>query len=157
MKIFKYLKLSLFFFIVVSCEKNEDRFMEEKIQKEINIAFQELIKSAKTLDVNTYMKHFDETKFRGINSDGTIIASFDEFKKIYTNGVKHIKAYNSLEFSKVEISVINSTTAILVNEYSMTVLLTSGDEFSGGAAGTQMWSKEKGSWKLISVSSSDKK
>jgi hypothetical protein len=152
-----YLVCVLILLGLSACEKQDDRMTEKDVKKEINLVFIDLVKSAKTLNVDDYMQFFDKENFSGINSDGTIITSFDVFKSIYASGVKYLKSYKSLVFPKVEISVINSTTAILVNEYKMVGILASGAEFTANGAGTQVWSKETGKWKLVSVSASDQK
>ena len=66
-----------------------------------------------------------------------------------------IEKITSLEFKNVKVTVINPTTAILVNEYTQTILLKSGDTINQSDGGTQIWSKYNSEWKLVSVSASD--
>lgn len=129
---------------------------ESEIRTEVNNAFQGLADASKTLDHEKYFSYFDAEKYTALAENGTVLHSFDAFKEIYEPQLKYIENYQSLEFSNVKIDVINASTAILVNEYDATVTLTSGETVSASGAGTQVWSKRTGSWKLVNVSSSAK-
>ena len=145
--------------LLFSCDRESLKVSETQeltIKKEVNTAFLQLIESAKSLNVENYLNHFDSNNFTGINGDGTIIRSLADFRKMYTEGMTHLKSYKSLEFPEVHITIINNFTAILVNEFDMVGISYTGDEFSASGAGTQIWSKKSGIWKLISVSGSHK-
>ena len=129
---------------------------ENETKNAINQAFKGLTEAAKSLDVNQYAEFFYKEKFTALNADGTVTHSFEEFINGYSEGISALESYESLEFKNVKITVANSTTAILVNEYDAVVVLKSGDKVSAKGAGTQVWSKENGTWKLVSVSSSSK-
>lgn len=126
-----------------------------EITKEINQVFKGLAEAAKTLDVGEYAKFFDKERFTALNADGTVTHSFEDFINSYSEQISALKSYKSLEFKNVKITIINSTTAILVNEFDAIVVFRSGDEISASGAGTQVWSKVENSWKLVSVSSSN--
>ncbi len=69
---------------------------------------------------------------------------------------RKLGAYQSLKFPNVNVSVIDDNTAILVNEFTQTVLLRNGTTYTASGGGTQVWSKRSGQWKLVSVSASNK-
>ena len=129
---------------------------EDKIKDSVNQAFGGLIEAAKSLDVGRYVEFFDKERFTALNDDGTVTHSFDEFENTYRQQISALVNYESLEFSNVKISVINSQTAILVNEFTASVLLKSGDVVTAKGAGTQVWAETDGAWKLVSVSGSSK-
>ena len=106
------------------------------------------------LDNEAYFKHFDPNRFVALNADGTVVHSFDEFKKNYLQGVQGLSGYEELKFDKVKISVIDNKNALLVNEYSASLRLRDGQTVSVKGAGTQVWHKMDSEWKLVSVSSS---
>jgi len=127
-----------------------------EIKKEIMAAFQSLVYASKTLDTKLYFQHFDLDKFVGLNSDGTNWNSIDDLAPLIHTGFDSIKEVISLEFPNINISVIDNYTAVLVNEYSQTVLLKDGSTVTFSGGGTQVWTKRSGKWKLVSVSASHK-
>lgn len=110
----------------------------------------------KSLDVEAYFQYFDQENFSSLNENGTVTHNFEEFSKTYLKQVPYIKSYQSLKFNNVAINVINDTTVILLNEYDAVVVLTSGESIKASGAGTQVWSKKTGHWKLVNVSGSSK-
>ncbi|MFT5303511.1 MAG: ketosteroid isomerase-like protein [Mariniblastus sp.] len=127
--------------------------LESEITNEVRTAFESLADAAQALDVERYLAFFDEQRYSGLNEDGSVSHSLAEFAPIIEQQFPELEKYLALEFSRVKITVINSTTAILVNEYSASVLLKSGDEASAEGGGSQVWSKDNGSWQLVCVSS----
>ena len=127
---------------------------KNEIYTEVNSAFQGLVDASKSLDHEKYFSYFDAEKYTTLNEDGTVLHSLDAFREMYLPQQKYIKSYQSLEFSNVKIDVIDASTAVLVNEYTASVTLTSGETVSAAGAGTQVWSKRTGTWKLVNVSSS---
>jgi len=157
------LKIKTIFFIsfllISACTGNELQLTEkeeDKIKKEVNESFEGLIKASKSLDADRYFKYFDKEKFTGLNVDGTVWHSINDLEKMIRPGFSMIERIQSLEFNNVKISVINKTTAILVNEYKDTALLKGGELISGAGGGTQVWSKSSGDWRLVNVSGSVK-
>lgn len=126
------------------------------IADEVQQAFEGLAAAARTLDHNAYFSFFDVERFTSLNEDGTVYTSFAEFERNTRPALEFIAAYNSLVFSNVQVTIVSPQTAVLVNEYAAEVVLTSGDTASAGGAGTQVWSKNTGEWKLVHVSSSSK-
>ncbi len=124
------------------------------LKNEVHAAFQGLVEAAMSLEVEPYLAFFDEHRFTALKENGTVVHSLDEFAEAYRHQIPMIKAYQSLEFDHVKLTVINSTTVILVNEYTATVLLSNDEEVTASGAGTQVWALTAGSWKLVSVSSS---
>lgn len=61
----------------------------------------------------------------------------------------------SLEFDQVKVTVLNPLTAILVNEFTQTILLKDGSSIEQSGGGTQVWLKTGEAWKLVSNSASD--
>ena len=129
---------------------------EQTARESVTKSFEGLAEAAKSLNSASYFEYFDKKDFTFLNDDGTVIHSFAEFEKFYRQGITSIEKYHSLEFSKVKITVLDSQTAILVNEFKAKILLKSGDQISMAGAGTQVWSKREGDWKLVNVSSSSK-
>ena len=60
-----------------------------------------------------------------------------------------------LKFRNVKVTVINQSTAILVNEYQQTILLKNGDTVEQSGGGSQAWFKADNAWKLASIAASD--
>ncbi len=129
---------------------------ENEIRTEVKAAFRGLAEASQTLDREKYFSYFDAEKYTALNENGVVLHSFDAFKEMYLPQLKYLENYQSLEFSNVKIDVIDASTAVLVNEYTATVTLTSGETVNAAGAGTQVWSKRTGSWKLVNVSSSTK-
>lgn len=126
------------------------------IRRSVEAHFMALADAAKLLDVERYMQFVDAEKFTGLNADGTVLHSSHEFADILRAEFPAIATYSSLIFDNVKITVINPMTAILVNEYTATVELTSGQIITASGAGTQVWSNTSGQWLLVNVSSSVK-
>jgi len=126
------------------------------IKKEVMASFQSLVDASKTLDAELYFQHFELDKFVGLNSDGTNWNSIDELASLINTGFDSIEEVVSLEFPNINISVIDNYTAVLVNEYSQTVLLKDGRTITFSGGGAQVWTKRSGKWKLVSVSASHK-
>ncbi|MAO29828.1 MAG: hypothetical protein CL595_06120 [Alteromonas sp.] len=124
------------------------------LEEEVLNSFQSLVEASKRLDAEAYFQHFDADKFVGLNSDGTNWNSMDELVPVINTGFSAIQKLNSLEFLNVKVSIIDDFTAILVNEFSQSVLLKSGATYTFSGGGTQVWSKRSGQWKLVSVSAS---
>ncbi len=142
-----------------ACSANSDQPTEQReseIRSEVKTAFQDLANAAQTLNHDRYFSSFDSDKFTALNENGGVLHSFDAFKEMYLPQLKYVESYQSLEFNNVKIDVINASTAVLVNEYKATVTLTSGETVMASGAGTQVWSKRSGVWKLVNVSSSAK-
>ena len=129
---------------------------EERIKLEVMGAFKSLVDASEKLDSKLYFEHFDKGKFVGLNSDGTNWNSINDLSALITNGFDAIKTIDSLEFTNVNISVIDSYTAILVNEYVQSLTLKSGSDINLSGGGVQVWSKRSGEWKIVSVSASNK-
>ena len=77
-------------------------------------------------------------------------------EELIRSGFSMVEKNESLEFHNVKITVVDQNTAILINEYKQSMLLTSGDFIQLAGGGSQVWSKSSGEWKLVSISASDK-
>lgn len=142
-----------------SCTSQTFELSSEKkdvIELEIRASFNGLVEASKSLDPTRYIEYFDADKFVGLNSDGTNFNSIEDLIELIEPGFGSIEKITSLEFTNIKISVIDKNTAILVNEYEQSALLKSGVTYTSKGGGTQVWSKATGSWKLVSVSASDK-
>jgi len=126
-----------------------------QIESEVLEAFKGLSEAAESLDTERYFEFFDKDKFTGLNADGRVWHSFDNFEMLISAGFPMIKRSLSLEFNNVKVTVINPTTAILVNEYRHSILLRNGDVAKQLGGGTQVWSKYNNVWKLVSISASE--
>ncbi len=127
---------------------------EGMIKAEVNAAFQELIEASNALDFDRYLALFDTTRFSGLHTDGTVMHSIEDLVSTYKPGFAMVDAIEHLAFQNVKITVIDSNTAILVNEYTERSRLKTGTITEGKGGGTQVWSRQTGAWKLVSISSS---
>jgi len=146
-------------FATTGCVQNTmylDKNSELQVESEVKQVFEGLVVAARSLNIENYLSFFDKKKFTSLNDDGSVFHSFSEFEDVYRQQIPALEKYNSLEFTNVKITVLNNSTAILVNEYRAEVVLKSGDTVSAGGAGTQVWSKASGAWLLVSVSGSMK-
>ena len=128
---------------------------KNKIELEVRDTFKSLAEASRSLDSTRYIEHFDKEKFTGLNADGTVWHSINGLEALISAGFPLIEKVISLEFKNVKVTVINQTTAILVNEYTQTTLLKSGDTVMQSGGGTQVWSITNSAWKLVSVSASE--
>lgn len=127
---------------------------EEEIKAEVYQAFQELVEASQELNFDRYLRSFNLEKFSGLHANGTVMHSISDLVQTYRPGFEMVEKVESLEFNNVKITVLNKTTAILVNEYQDVSLLKTGERIEGKGGGTQVWAKSSGGWKLVSVSSS---
>ncbi|MES2049291.1 MAG: nuclear transport factor 2 family protein [Pseudomonadota bacterium] len=149
----------ILFLGLTSCSNkpmNMSENTELKIESEVHQAFLGLVEASKALDVDRYFAYFDKMKFTGVNADGTVWRSVKDLEALIVPGFSSVKRIISLEFNNVKITVINQSTAILINEYRQSIELKNGDVVEQAGAGTQVWSKVNGTWKLVSVSDSNK-
>lgn len=128
----------------------------ESIKESIRVNFNYLVDASKSLDFDRYLEFIDKELFSGLNADGTVFHGREELDKTYRPGFSMVEKIESLEFTNVKITVINKTTAILVNEYSECTLMKNGEKYSSEGGGCQVWSLRSNSWKLVSISSSTK-
>jgi len=127
-----------------------------EVKKEVLASFKSLVEASIKLDSKAYFAHFDKDKFIGLNSNGENWNSLQDLEPLIMNGFGSIKKVRLLTFTNVTVSVLNEQTAILVNEYVQSIELKNGKivELAGG--GTQVWFKQSGFWKIVSVSASNK-
>ena len=128
---------------------------DRQIVTEVLASFQELVSASKALDAKRYFACFDREKFTGLNSQGKVWHSIADLEKVILPGFSAVDKIVSLEFFNVKVSVINPSTAILVNEYKEAVLLKDGSLVRQSGGGSQVWSKSNNAWKLVSVSESE--
>jgi hypothetical protein len=152
MRIFAFFTLSFFLLATNVFAENSPNTTKAEVLKE----FEKLVEAARSLEHSKYIKFFDKNKFSSLNENGTVTHDFDSFSATVEKGFSAFKSYDSLEFDKVKVTVIDSNMAILVNEFTATVILHNGDALSVAGAGTQVWSKHSGSWKLVNVSGSSR-
>ncbi|CAH0193445.1 hypothetical protein SRABI118_01555 [Massilia sp. Bi118] len=128
-----------------------------QIEAEVNDAFRGLVDASRALDARRYLDYVDKEKFTGSNAEGKVWHSFDNLEALISSGFPMVEEIVSLEFSNVKVTVINPSTAILVNEYKQTILLKNKDLVKQAGGGTQVWSKSGKGWKLVSISDSHAK
>tara|TARA_R110000868_G_scaffold368227_1_gene631224 strand:+ start:64021 stop:64494 length:474 start_codon:yes stop_codon:yes gene_type:complete len=147
------------FILFTNCDKQTTQFTEEdksQIKTEVQKSFETLVLATKKSDWEGYFNLFDHENFSGLNADGTTWESFNEFKDSVLPAFKMIEKNQALKFPILKITVIDSQTAVLINEYEQQLLLTNGQSIEVSGGGTQVWSKASGTWKLVSVSASSK-
>lgn len=157
----KYFSFTLIAILLLNaCGDGNPRLTEDRdvlVQSEVEAVFKELTQAAKSLDHERYLSFFDENDFSVLNADGTTLSTFETFKDSYLPQLEYIESYNYLTFDPVNINVIDTRNAILVNEYTAEVTLKSGVVMAASGAGVQFWSKRTGEWKLVHVSDAAKK
>ena len=126
-----------------------------QIEAEVIGAFRGLVDASEALDSSRYFEYIDKDKFTGLSADGKAWHSFDDLEHVVSTGFQMVDRIISLEFSNVKVTVINPSTAILVNEYKQTILLKTADVVQQSGGGTQVWSRSGNAWKLVSISASD--
>ena len=151
MRILVFVTLSFFLFATNSFAENAPNTKADVLKE-----FEKLVVAARSLDHSTYIEFFDKNKFSSLNENGTVTHDLATFSASVEQGFSAFKSYESLEFDNVKVTVIDTNMAILVNEFIATVILHSGDALSVAGAGTQVWSKHSGSWKLVNVSGSSR-
>ncbi len=155
----KLLILTTLLSMLTACSHHKTKLspnLDAEIKSEIRSVFMGLTEAVKSLNIDRYFQFFDQGKFTSLNADGSVFHSLIDFEKTFREQTQFIERYETLEFEDVKVTVVNRTTAILVNEYHATVLLKTGDIVSASGAGTQVWSKVAGQWKLVHISSSAK-
>ncbi len=139
-----------------SIARDSNEIDQKHIEQEIQAAFSALADAVRTLDTEKYFGFFDHDIYTALNADGSVTHSFDEFSASFIAQTNYVEAYKALDFHNIKITVVDLKTAILVNEYTAEVILQSGEILRAAGAGTQIWSKRTGSWKLIHVAGSAK-
>lgn len=125
------------------------------VEAEVLDAFKGLVDASTGLDANRYFEYFDKEKFTGLNADGKVWHSIKNLEDLIVPGFSAVEKSISLEFFNVKVTVINPTTAILVNEFKQSILLKDGSVLEQSGGGTQVWSRSESVWKLVSVSASN--
>lgn len=126
-----------------------------KIESEVLEAFGGLVEASRLLDPALYFEYYDKEKFTGLNANGKVWLSISPLENLIISGFSAIERSLSLEFSNVKVTVIDWSTAILVNEYMQSLLLKDGSTVSSSGGGVQVWHLFQDKWKLVSVSASD--
>jgi Domain of unknown function (DUF4440) len=137
------------------CAENMKPANISKIESEVLEAFGGLVEASKSLNSARYLAYFDKEKFTGLNADGKVWHSIKGLEALIISGFPMVERSISLEFKNVKVTVIDPSTAILVNEYKQTMLLKDGNVVSRSGGGVQVWHQASGKWKLVSVSASD--
>jgi hypothetical protein len=125
------------------------------IEAEVMAAFQELVDASTALDATRYFDCIDTEKFSGLSADGKVWHSFRDLEKVIAGGFPMIEKIVSLQFANVKVTLLNSSTAILVNEFKQTLRLKDDSVIHQAGGGAQVWCKSGGPWKLVSISASD--
>lgn len=126
------------------------------VEAQVTARFHSLVDAVRALDPAAYFSHFHQDLFTALNANGTVTHNFETFKQDYLAGTGAIIGYRNLEFSNVEVRVIDAQTVILVNEYEARVELEDGSLVDAAGAGSQVWHWSDGEWLLVSISSSIK-
>jgi hypothetical protein len=127
----------------------------EEIEAEVMGAFRRLVEACEALDAGRYFSYVDQEKFSGLSAEGRAWQAFGDLEHVISTGFQMIEKIVSLEFHKVKVTVINPSTAILVNEFRQTLRLRNTDLVEQSGGGTQVWSKSEDAWKLVSISASN--
>lgn len=127
----------------------------EQIEAEVIDAFRELVDASEALDPSRYFEYIDQDKFTGLSADGKAWHTFKDLENVISTGFQTVERIISLEFANVKVTVINPSTAILVNEYKQTLLLKNAETAQQSGGGMQVWSKSENAWKLVGISASD--
>lgn len=148
------LSTKLLIYTLCFCANTRSAFSDDTVTQEVMHQFHRLVKAAEQRDISEYFNLVDMQKFVGLNSNGRNWNSAEELKSQLVDGFRAISAVNSLDFTNLNLSIIDQYTVVLVNEYQQMLTLTSGQIMAVKGGGTQVWSKRSGIWKLVSISSS---
>lgn len=124
------------------------------IEAEVMSAFQGLVDASIALDAQRYFSFIDREKFSGLSADGKAWQAFTDLEQVIAGGFPMVEKIMSLEFANVKVTVINQTTAILVNEFQQALMLKDGTVVRQAGGGAQVWCYG-GAWKLVSIAASD--
>jgi hypothetical protein len=127
----------------------------QQIQTEVLDAFKGLVDACRALDAPRYLDYLDKEKFSGLGADGRVWHSFKDIEDVISAGFATIEKIVSLEFDKVKVTALNASTAILVNEFTQTILLKDATRIEQSGGGSQVWLRSGAAWKLASISASD--
>lgn len=138
-----------------ACTESPSLSDEERdaIAVDVRGAFDRLADAAVALDHDLYLGHFDRDRFTAL-LEGEVVASFDEFETAYREGTAAIESYVDLDFDPIRVTVLDRNAAILVNGFSETLALTSGDTLALEGGGTQVWNRTADGWRLVHVAGS---
>ena len=126
----------------------------EQIEAEVMGAFRGLVAACEALDAGRYFGYIDQEKFTGLSAEGKAWHGFEDLEQIISTGFRMMEEIVYLEFFNVKVSIINPSTAILVNEFRQTIRLRNKDVVQESGGGTQVWSLSGNTWKLVSISAS---
>lgn len=118
-------------------------------------AFDGLVDACRALDAERYFAFFDKERFSGLSAEGKAWHSIGVLEEVIHGGFAAVDEILALEFNNVKVTVINPSTAILVNEYRQTVRLKDGSVVHLAGGGSQVWVACGSAWKLVSVCASD--
>jgi|5_EtaG_2_1085323.scaffolds.fasta_scaffold02426_6 hypothetical protein len=107
--------------LLINCKVQDQKLTDtEKIQikTEVGASFDSLVESTKVQDWESYFNHFDENNFSGLNADGTVWESFEDFKASVIPGFQMIESSDSLVFPIVKISLIDKIQLFLLMNMS---------------------------------------
>ena len=126
------------------------------IHNEVDQAFRRLVDSILSMDIEQYFSFFDHELYTALNANGSVTHSFKMFSDLFREQINYVEAYKALSFHNVKITVLDDKSAVLVNEFEAKVHLKEGQVISTAGAGTQVWSKHSGTWKLVHVANAEK-
>jgi ketosteroid isomerase-like protein len=127
------------------------------IHKEVDQAFRGLVDAILAMDTEQYFGFFDPKLYTALNANGSVTHSFKLFSDLFREQINFVEAYKELSFHNVKITVLDEKNAVLVNEFEAKVHLKEGNQIiSTAGAGTQVWAKHSGEWKLVHVASAEK-
>jgi len=124
-------------------------------EQEILEAFKGLVEASRALDARRYFDYVDSDRFTGLSADGQVWHCVKDLEDVIFPGFRAVEKIVDLQFYRIKVTVINPATAILVNEYTQTILLKNQDVIEQSGGGTQVWAKSGAAWKLVSISASD--
>jgi len=125
----------------------------QAIEAEVRQAFQGLVEAARSLEAAPYLAYLARDGFTA-QLDGIVFPSYEAFSMMYSEQLPSIEAFLSLEFDNVQVSLLNRTTAVLVNTFTETIVLASGDTLDLAGGGSQVWTRTGAGWKLVHISGS---
>ncbi len=134
---------------------NAAQTQERQIEAEVMAAFHGLVAASKALDIARYMAYIDKDKFTGLGADGKAWHSVGELERVIAAGFPAVQSIDALTFDKVKVTVINCSTAILVNQFEQRIVLKNGELISQAGGGVQVWTKSDEQWKIVSIAASD--
>lgn len=130
-----------------ACERPE---MLSTDEREVCRRFRDMIDATRRLDGAALTSHYWEDGFSAIIG-GVIRRDFQAWRAELIAAFEMIARVEDLDFPEVAIQTIDPETILLLNTYTETLHMKDGTIVPVEGAGTQLWRRRDGEWRLSHV------